>query len=76
LPLDAIVMAGAIAETDTVGREGRRRPSIEKRPVIHDDDSDGGYELESAFDRLPDEIIQQYGHVWWMLSVKFVLTRH
>jgi len=51
-------MAAAKTAADEVGSDGRR-PSIEKRRIIVDDDSERRAECECAFDRLPDEIIQQ-----------------
>lgn len=37
-----------------------RRPSLEKKPIaIEDDDDDAESDCEPAFDRLPDEIIEQ-----------------
>lgn len=44
-------VAAPVAATIPAG-EGRR-PSIEKKPILIPDD-------ETAFERLPDEIIQQY----------------
>jgi hypothetical protein len=40
----------------TDGDDGQPRSSIEKAPIIEPED-----ETPSAFDRLPDEIITQYG---------------
>lgn len=52
------------AAADDVGVEGHdpRRSSIEKPPILSDRDIcdlDDGYSSTTAFDRLPEEIIQQ-----------------
>jgi hypothetical protein len=36
-----------------------RRPSLEKKAAVA---ASGAHRKPSAFERLPDEIIQQYGH--------------
>jgi hypothetical protein len=46
---------GVMPATDAVGVQPRS--SIEKAPIIEHED-----EVPSAFERLPDEIITQYGH--------------
>ena len=51
-----------MADTETVADAGEgRRPSIEKKPIMIADADEGLDDAEPpAFERLPDEIIQQY----------------
>jgi hypothetical protein len=54
-----------MADTDIVADAGEgRRPSIEKKPIMISDADEGLDGLDDtdppAFERLPDEIIQQY----------------
>jgi hypothetical protein len=61
---DPDVVTGGVADAS----EGRR-PSIEKVPIIIPDVDDGLDDSEPpAFERLPDEIIQQYAPVFLSLS--------
>jgi hypothetical protein len=55
---------------DTVADAGEgRRPSIEKKPIVVIDAADGLVDKEPpAFERLPDEIIQQYAPSLHLLS--------
>jgi hypothetical protein len=53
-----------MADTETVADAGEgRRLSIEKKPIIvpdHADDEGLDHDEPPAFQRLPDEIVQQY----------------
>jgi hypothetical protein len=61
---DPDVVTGVVADAG----EGRR-PSIEKVPIIISDVDDGLDDSEPpAFERLPDEIIQQYAPIFLCLS--------
>lgn len=63
---DHDVVTGVVADTS----EGRR-PSIEKAPIIIPEVDDGLDDSEPpAFERLPDEIIQQYAPI----SISLVLV--